>query len=499
MICGSFNRFFVKLLILLTIFAVSLSGTAIAKEEAKKKKSKPALKVTKIDKGNPKYASIVVDYDSGTILHADQADALRHPASLTKMMTLLMVFDALDSGRLSPNQKIKISKRAASMPASKLGLPAGSSIKIQDAIAALATESANDISVALAEELAGSESAFAQKMTAKAASIGMSRSKFYNASGLPNAYQVSTARDMARLARYLISHHPTRSQAFSKQRFTYQGRVHNNHNRLMETYAGMDCCKTGFINASGFNLVASAKRDGTRIIGVVFGGRSTVSRNVHMASLLDNGFDKVKDVRIASAKAKSPAQPLPPSLAPHKGPIENNVVLASASTNREVIREAYINAQQPAATEPAIKLQRMQKQTAQQQAPQRLAPAQGNLGTLQLSSLNSTQPVQPSARPAPQPQPSAQPLTQIAPGAGTQSWSIQIGAYQTKEATDQAIYSAQQKLPVHLKKAQSVIVPLRTADASWMFRARLAGFTQMEAREACQYFKDCLTISPQAY
>ncbi len=474
---------FAKCLMAFTILALCLQPvSADAATKKKKKTSRPALAVSPINQKNPKYASIVIDAETGTILSADSADALRHPASLTKMMTLMMVFDALSTGKLQPNQRIPISKKAAAMPASKLGLPAGSSIRLNDAISSLATLSANDISVALAEAIAGTESEFARKMTAKAKAIGMSRTQFYNASGLPNQYQVTTARDQARLARYMLKNYPAQSRIFAKQRFEYNGRTYRNHNRLMETYAGMDCCKTGFINASGFNLVASAKRDGRRIIGVVFGGRTTVTRNVHMASLLDKGFDKAKtidkDIRIAAAK---PATVTPQAHAQKLSPpVQKEVVLASAGANNEVVQEAYRAAKGSAA--PALQVKKLEP-SANPYVP---ASTPQTLGTITLQDNN----------PAPA---QLQQASLTTPSISGNGWSIQIGAYQTRLATDQAIFNAQKKLPSHLKKTQIMVVPLRTADASWMFRARLGGFTQGEAQEACKYFQDCLLISPQAY
>lgn len=493
---------FAKCLMALTVVALCLQPIhSEAAEKKKKKGHRPALAVSPINQKNPKYASIVIDAETGTILSSDSADALRHPASLTKMMTLMMVFDALDRGQLQPNQRIRISQRAASMPASKLGLKAGSSIKLDDAISSLATLSANDISVALAEAIAGSESEFARKMTAKANSIGMSRTRFYNASGLPNQYQVTTARDMARLARHMLAHYPSNSRIFAKQRFDFNGRTYNNHNRLMETYAGMDCCKTGFINASGFNLVASAKRDGRRVIGVVFGGRTTVTRNVHMASLLDKGFDKAKDIQIASANPAKKAQPVSPAeIQPYSGAIEKDILLASASTNDEVVQEAYMSAKvQETAPLQIKKLESTHNSTTAAPALYRADDSRQSLGTITMPTpANSPNPYVTST----QPQPPAQLQQASLPAPGTQintGWAIQIGAYQTRLATDQAIFRAQQKLPSYLRRNQSIVVPLRTADASWMFRARLGGFTQAEASEACKYFKDCLIISPQAY
>ncbi len=474
-----------KCLIVLTLLAVSFQACPADAAQKKKKSSRPAVQVTPINQQNPKYASIVIDAETGTILSQDSADALRHPASLTKMMTLLMVFEAIDSGRLQKNQSIRVSQRAASMPASKLGLKAGSTIKLQDAIMSVATESANDMAVALAEAVSGSESDFALKMNAKASAIGMSRTKFYNASGLPNKYQVTTARDMARLARYMLANHPSDSRVFSKQQWYYQGRTYTNHNRLMGTYEGMDCCKTGFINASGFNLVASAKQNGRRIIGVVFGGHSPVTRNVHMAGLLDRGFEKAKQVQMASAKApQTNAQPQPYSAVPP----EKNIVLASVATEHQIIQEAYINASETKQANPALHVRKLDENQPQAGASLPSPSQPQSLGTLQTASLTPNPYASVSV-------PSAAPSGH--PAANT--WSIQIGAYQTRAATDQAIYQAEQRLPAHLKKNQSVVVPLRTADASWMFRARLSGYSQHEANEACLYFKDCLTISPQAY
>ena len=482
----------------LTVLALCLQPVQSEAAQKKKKKSaRPALAVTPINQKNPKYSSIVIDAETGTILSADSADALRHPASLTKMMTLLMVFDALDNGRLQPNQRIQISQRAASMPASKLGLPAGSSIRLDDAMSSLATLSANDMAVALAESIGGTESEFAKKMTAKAQSIGMSRTRFYNASGLPNDYQVTTARDMARLARYMLATYPANSRIFAKQRFAYNGRTYNNHNRLMETYAGMDCCKTGFINASGFNLVASAKRDGRRVIGVVFGGRTTVSRNVHMASLLDKGFEKAGNIQIASntGKTEKRATTPPAQIQPYSGQVEKDIVLASASTKHEVVQEAYMNAR--SVETPPLQIKKLDNSPDNMSATKAVYRPENTHKTLGTINLQNPNPYEAAA---PNQPPQLQQANLPVPGAHTRDgWSIQIGAYQTRLATDQAIFHAQQKLPSHLRRSQSVVVPLRTADSSWMFRARLGGFSQAEATEACKYFKDCLVISPQAY
>ncbi len=236
------------------------------------------------------YADIVIDAESGEILHATNADQLRHPASLTKMMTLYLTFQALEAGRVGLNQYLPVSENAAEQSPSKLGLRPGQRIRLEDAVLGLVTESANDAAVVLAEWMGGSEEGFAAMMTRQAHALGMSRTHFNNPSGLPNDGQVTTARDMAVLGDALIHHFPQFYPYFSTDSFTYAGINHHNHNHLMDRYDGMDGIKTGYIRASGFNLVASAKRGSTRLIGVVFGGHSTLERDNRMAQLLDQSF-----------------------------------------------------------------------------------------------------------------------------------------------------------------------------------------------------------------
>jgi D-alanyl-D-alanine carboxypeptidase len=243
-----------------------------------------------------KYASLILDADSGRVLHAVNADTRNYPASLTKMMTLYLVFDALEDGRLHLDKGLKVTTRAAGQPASRLGLQRGEKITVEEAILALVTKSANDVATVLAESLAGSERNFALVMTAKARKLGMSRTTFRNASGLPNRGQLSTARDMSVLARALLRDHARYYHYFSTDHFTFSGATHANHNGLLTTYKGTDGIKTGYIRASGFNLVASVKRGGQRLIGVMFGGSSPNARNRLMKSLLDKGFASLASI-----------------------------------------------------------------------------------------------------------------------------------------------------------------------------------------------------------
>ncbi|MCP5368886.1 MAG: D-alanyl-D-alanine carboxypeptidase [Hyphomicrobiales bacterium] len=240
-----------------------------------------------------KYASFVMDAETGRVLHAVNADTRNFPASLTKMMTLYLTFEALESGRWSWDTELKVSARAARQPPSRLGLRAGQTITVETAVMALITKSANDVASTIAHNHSGGERAFAQVMTAKAQQIGMARTVFRNSSGLPHSRQQSTARDMAMLARALLNDFPAYYHRFSAREFAYHGHRYKNHNNLLKTYVGTDGVKTGYIRASGYNLVASAVRGGHRIIGVVFGGRSAKARDRHMATLLNKGFSTI--------------------------------------------------------------------------------------------------------------------------------------------------------------------------------------------------------------
>jgi D-alanyl-D-alanine carboxypeptidase len=244
-----------------------------------------------------RYAAIIVDADSGRVLHEKNADTRNYPASLTKMMTLYLLFEALDGGRLTLDDALRVSNRAARRPASRLGLKAGETITVRDAILALVTKSANDVATVVAEALAGSERAFARSMTEKARALGMARTSFRNASGLPHRRQLSSARDMAVLAQALHHDYPDYYSYFATATFAFRGRTYRNHNKLLTGYPGTDGLKTGYIRASGYNLAASVERDGRRLVGVVFGGRSPSWRNRHMIRLFDRAFRLIEAER----------------------------------------------------------------------------------------------------------------------------------------------------------------------------------------------------------
>lgn len=491
-------------LLILFVFVLAL-GIMSAPEALAKTKKKTAATAP-----NNKYASIVIDAETGAILAQANPDKALHPASLTKLMTLALTFDALDKGTLRANERIPVSRRAASMMPSKLGLKPGETIRVQDAVNAVITKSANDMAVALAEAAGGSEQNFTRMMNAKAQAIGMNRTRFVNASGLHDPRQVSTARDMAKLARYMITAQAKYYPLFNRKSFTYAGHTYSNHNRLMNSYAGMDGMKTGYVTASGFNLVASAKRGDSRLIAVVFGGQSANSRNVHMASLLDGGFVSMNNIRIAQAKAQNsriasavsvpsigpvvdagtaPLAVETAAIAPAAAPIQTGdgqMGLVTLSANSLTVPEREIAA--PAVSSFTTPVPARSSTVVTTRVTSRTPAAAQAVRVASLATTSDAAPIVP---------------TQVAyePSSTTGSWAIQVGAFQSRVATDQAIYQAQHKLPQDLaNRTSAMIVPLRTADATWVFRARISGFTsQGEAQQACARVGNCLVVSLQAY
>ena len=257
-----------------------------------------------IQPAQAKYASFIINENTKRVYYTANADTRNYPASLTKIMTLYMIFDALKTKKISMNTKFKVSRRATRQPPSKLNLSAGSSISVKHAILALITKSANDVATVVAENLGKSERNFARLMTKKAKKLGMKRTTFKNASGLPNRGQLSTARDMATLGMAIRKNHSGFFKLFKTKSFIYKGTKYSNHNNLLGSYSGTDGIKTGYTHASGFNLVASVERNGQRIIGVVFGGKKARSRDKHMIKLLNRYFKTNASkplVRIANA------------------------------------------------------------------------------------------------------------------------------------------------------------------------------------------------------
>ncbi len=285
----------------------------------------------------PSDSSIVIDADSGRVLAQHEPDAQNYPASLTKMMTLFLTFKGLENGSLALQQRFAVSAHAAEQAPSKLDLKPGETVPLHDLVFAIITHSANDAAVVIAENIAGSEPAFAQRMTAEARALGMNRTNFANASGLPNPDNVTTARDLSTLALALYRDFPKEYPWFATEEFTYNGVSYSNHNHLMHSFPGMDGIKTGYIRASGFNLAASAVRDGHRLIAVVMGGESAHSRDLQMASLLDGAF----------ARAGADAEVADDAAAPDEAP-DNLATRAIAAISPVGKAEAATGADAPA-------------------------------------------------------------------------------------------------------------------------------------------------------
>ncbi len=299
----------------------------------------------RVSEYSPAFSAAVFDLYSGRLMFSKNADQPRYPASITKVMTLYLLFDALRDGRIGMNTQLRVSAHAADQSPTKLDLSEGDKISVADAIGAIVTKSANDMAVAVAEALAGSEEEFARRMTQKARSIGMLNTTFRNASGLPNSEQATTAHDLIVLGRSILADHPERCKVFATRYFQYDGQVFRNHNTMLYTYEGMEGMKTGFTQASGFNLLATARRGDRRLLAVVLGGSSPGARNQTMRNLLDNAWPKAmtqaaaRKAGVAVAAAKpAPVQEAPaheakpaPKAAAHEEPAKVKTAGAAAA------------------------------------------------------------------------------------------------------------------------------------------------------------------------
>src|SRR6187455_3424812 len=250
---------------------------------------------------SPQFSSIIVDGNSGAVLSSNNPDGIRRPASLTKIMTLYLLFERLDAGKMKLDTEMEVSEHASEQAPTKLGLKPGQTLKVEDAIKSLVTRSANDAAVVIAEAIAGDEDEFAKLMTRKARSLGMTKTTYRNASGLPNDEQLTTARDQATLGRAIQDRFPRYYRYFATSTFVYRGNAIRNHNRLLGNVEGVDGIKTGYTRASGFNLVTSMRRGNRHLVGVVLGGRSGGSRDAAMRSLLAENLGKASTTRTVAA------------------------------------------------------------------------------------------------------------------------------------------------------------------------------------------------------
>lgn len=485
------NRPFVAICIMLLLLATVASDAAAA--------------IPKINTKSEKYAALVLDADTGEVFYSRNAGKKRYPASLTKMMTLYLTFEALKSGKLKLDDRLAVSARAAAQPQTNIGLSKGQTIPVKDAIQALVVRSANDVAVVLAEKLGGSEWKFAQKMTKKARSLGMSSTQFRNAHGLPDRQQYTTARDMSRLAIALRRDFPQYYHYFKTKKFVWKGRTYKSHNHVLDRFDGVDGIKTGYINMSGFNLATSVKRDGYHVVAVVMGGQTSRARDSHMVSLLTRTFTTIAergdqprlfaDAPLPQPKPEAETQTA--SLPWFKVSFRSGEEVAAraaesasgvaksktaAAVGKSATRAAANN--QPRERQVAAKTALTQSAVAREAAKQAVA----NNATSKRSKQSSAGHIRFIASPDKVQQNTLN--FQLAKLSNRESrvrgaWGIQVGAFRDErdalKALDQAIKTAR----LYLKHSKASITDSGVPKTS-VHRARLANLSKEQARQACK-------------
>jgi len=431
-----------------------------------------------------KYAHIIIDAATGKVLDQSHPDRRIYPASLTKMMTLYLTFEALQAGRIGFGTRLTVSSRAARQPPSRLGLKPGQTISVDDAIRSLVTKSANDVAVVIAEGLGGSERKFAQLMTRRARTLGMRDTVFRNASGLPNSRQVTTARDIAKLARALILRFPRYYHYFSLQAFEYRGRTYRNHNRLMRRYEGMDGLKTGYIRASGFNLAASAVRDGWRVIAVVIGGRTSRTRDNQMEKLLDETF-AAGPPRLRGTAGIQVAS-LTPMLPGGVGPSERRGWIPAAKPLPDFLSEQGIDGE--SGFRPPVKPDRDSMRGGRSSLRTAYAgPSPSAEGDAEFQSGEEDRLVRLAVVPA------RKDFSRL--------WGIQVGAFYDRDNSRRAIGEAETALRSQFGRLVTRLEETATGRGP-VYRARLYGFSgRTEGVRACNQLTrvggKCLVIGPR--
>ena len=462
----------------------------------------------------PSYASIVIDANSGAVMQATNADSPRHPASLTKIMTLYLLFERLEQGKIKLNTEMTASAHAATQAPSKLGLMPGQTIDVETAIRAIVTKSANDVAVIVAETLAGEETEFAKLMTAKAHALGMKQTTYRNASGLPDDQQTTSALDQAILGRAIQDRFPKYYPYFSTRTFAFHGKVVRNHNHLLGNVDGVDGIKTGYIHDSGFNIVTSVRRGNRHIVAVVFGGRTAEARDARMRSMIDNNINvaalkrsappvvegwETAETRGKDASEAKPAKedakpakekvlaaaPMPQHAEPALGstdPIKPNTVktiavqfsnmrtasLSPLPSDSRKLLPAPATASPTNVTNIAI---------VKKDAPPPPAAKPGVLGVMPTklaSTSDSVLPVAAAAEPAAKPRSSG--------------WMIQVGAFPDETEAKQRLNAAQDKAKDQLGQADPFTERTTKGDKA-LFRARFAGLDKDQAETACKQLK----------
>jgi D-alanyl-D-alanine carboxypeptidase len=427
----------------------------------------------------PRFAAIAVDARTGAILYSNDVNGTRYPASLTKMMTLYVVFQDLKAGEIKLSTPLRVSARAASMAPSKLGLKPGTTISVEDAIKALVVKSANDVAATVAENLGrGSEATFATRMTQVARSIGMSRTTFKNASGLPNPGQVTTAKDMATLGLRLMRDFPQYYPYFRLTSFRFRGTVIRTHNGLLRNFKGTDGIKTGYISASGFNVVTSTMRDGRRVVGVVMGSKSAGRRNAYMMAMLQKALGKAKSGSTIAAlpgSAKGAIDPVSTLKEPVPAPDES-AVAASANVQDEG-----------------------EKDTNKLAAVAEAAANETDTPKVIAAELNQKKPIEGPLVTSPAVEAmEGDPLKALNLG---KAYSVQISAFDDKDAAVAAISKVKATAAAELKGKKAYTIAVKKGDTI-EYRVVIGGLTAKSARQSCakvsKIGKTCAVILPQA-
>ena len=432
---------------------------------------------------NARYAAIVVDAESGEVLFARHADSRRYPASITKVMTLYLAFEALAEGRIKLDDVITVSPRAASQPPSKLGLAAGQTITVDDAMRATAVRSANDMAMALAEHIGGSQDRFAAQMTLKARELGMTQTRYVNPNGLPDARQLTSARDLAILARAVMRDYPQYYRYFGLHDWAYNGRDYRNTNGLLRGGDGYDGMKTGYTNASGYNLAASAVRDGRRLITIVLGGRSTASRNAHVAALMDTGFEveraraRGETIQVAQTFFEARGFGIGPD---NSGPVE----YAAVADDEDVETGSGSSAPLPTSGVTYASL------AASPPPPARVTPAPSERPADVTAILNGGAPAASPPRPRP-------PVVAREPArtpAGR--WAVQVGAFRDEAVARDWLTEVNRRFRAQFTSAERTV-----QNASGWYRSRFTGMTEQTAQAACSVLAErrvtCMVVRPE--
>jgi D-alanyl-D-alanine carboxypeptidase len=431
---------------------------------------------------NPsKDAALIIDGRTGAVLYARNDDAVRYPASLTKMMTLYLLFDALKQGKVTMDTPFKVSAHAAAQSPTKLYLKKGETIPVETAIKAIVVLSANDVAVTIAENLGGTEKNFAKLMTEKAHQLGMKHTHYNNASGLPDSGQLTTADDLALLARHVAYDFPQYFHYFSTVSFSWHGRTHITHNNLIGNYEGADGIKTGYTNASGFNLVSSVVRNGEHVIGVVMGGYTAHSRDREMERLLDDAFARAKANPTLLARAEVPWQQIAENSnaspvtagfdlnGPNNGRVASNNVTTVSKRWAQLAKAVNPHAKPPRypdADEAAPPVPTAKPIQVANNYPQTLVGAQSDSDNIGEGDVPDDS-------------------RSTAAAMGARAWAVQIGAFASNAIAKSQLAANVRKSGDALKAIQQIIIPVQSAEGHTIFRARFGPMAERDARDLC--------------